>query len=294
MIAIIDPAFFSERIDEKTFKRDLQNMLIVLNKSKSRLVYIDAYWKPLWEELIGPLQSRYPSTARELTELRKIGFRSIPQTISAYVWGFKAFFDAKLTGLNPEWVDRMTQVVLNASMQDEKVIIYVGKKIGRNIKRHQVENVIIDEPTRWRLYIQVKGIKSPGPKPISCIYNYRHISHPWTARYSWRLPAISDGGKFPFLPSRLWWRRDTVVVRTIESKPAFVDDSGRGWSSPNTPGLAYHWDVSIHQLDEVKKIGVDHINVVAYGVPSREGIPGDIHHIPDDLKSLINNPNGWM
>jgi hypothetical protein len=97
---------------------------------------------------------------------------------------------------------------------------------------------------------------------------------PWTARFDWRLPGSGSGVLYPFVPPVEWWKGSSVAFRTVSSKHAWVDIDGNGWARPNIPnGAGYHWDVYVNT-----QYGQNQINVVEFGAPQSEGMPGQIHH----------------
>ena len=176
--------------------------------------------------------------------------------------------------------------------QGVRVVLLVRRIPERNVRVHRAGNSELWENTRWQLHVQPQQI---GHKRILCVHDPRNLyqSTKWTSRFDWRLPAESDGGRFPFCPPSFWWKATVDAVRTVSGKPAWVDVRSNGWSRPNIPGGAgYHWDVTIREQGLVNAVGVEHINVVEFGAPSSEGSPGDIHHVPNDVAGQIDY-RGW-
>jgi hypothetical protein len=170
----------------------------------------------------------------------------------------------------------MASAVAVAASYNETVIMFVRRKVGRNLITHRAGNSTLDENLRWVLHIQPPVI---GHQQILCVHHSRNLSEKWTCRYDWRLPSDGDGATYPFRPADNWWKPSTVAFRTVKAKIAWIDRDGNGWARPNIPGGAgYHWDVFIHSQTWLDEVGARHINVVAFGVPPSEGKAGSIHH----------------
>ena len=290
MIAVLDPAYFANpgAISEPSLRQDLDFILDFLKTTKAQLVAVDDYWKPLWGELIGPLERRFSRCRQQFSELRKLSIqRPLPElTEQSKVWGFVALFQQGAYGLGPPWPDRMSSAVLRLTTLREEIVLVTKPVLDRNITRHQSGHSVLDECTRWRLLVQPR---TPTVIPIPCIHHLRHVHLPWTARYDRRLPGQEDDARYPFCPPMEWWKRDTAAVRTHTSKPAFIDQRGNGWARPNIEGGAgYHWDVYLSDEKLVRVIRQPQINVVEFGAPSSEGRPGAIHHQPKPM-----NDCGW-
>ncbi|MGE0491989.1 MAG: hypothetical protein AB7S38_22440 [Vulcanimicrobiota bacterium] len=205
-----------------------------------------------------------------------------------FAWGFKSMFGS--AGLSSDWPDRMAAAAWHLIRANKTPFLLCKPVLGRNLKRHQAKDTVLDEPLRWRLYLQPR---TPNPVEIACVYHRRHLEQPWTTRYDWRLPGAADGARCPFCPAEKWWKRDTVAVTTHQSKPVFVDRLNNFWAPPNTPGVTRHWDVFIINPNLVQQIGLDQINVVQFGAPPEEGSPGDLHHVPTKKKGSLRTESGW-
>lgn len=119
------------------------------------------------------------------------------------------------------------------------------------------------------------------------------IHRPWTIRYDERLPTNEDNVRYPFCLPVDWHRGRIKAVGTRESVPAWLDAVRRAWTRPNIPGgRGYHWDVFLEDTDEISAVGTDQLNIVAYGAPSTEGVPGNIHHVPAEKKGRVRDV-GW-
>ena len=284
MIGVIDPAIFLPR-DEKDVQADLDFIARACLKGAIALPPIDEYWKDVWSTLARPLEATLrPEAKRALQGVRRLGEQSrihlpeLPNDAGAFWWrGFHQLFGEK--DLGSSWEDRMARAVLRAILGGYDVVILTRKLPGRNVRTHASGDSAFDEVVRWVLHVQPKGI---GHRQIQCVHHLRNLQEKWTTRFDWRLPAVSDGGQFPFIPPEKWWKPSTKATRTISSKPAWVDKDDNGWARPNIPGGAgYHWDVYIASTSLQEATGLDQLNIVEYGAPTAEGKPGNIHHIPE-------------
>jgi len=162
--------------------------------------------------------------------------------------------------------------------------------LGRNLVRHASGGSILDENTRWILHLQPRGM---GHQQVLCVHHPRNLTERWTVRFDWRLPGAQRSMRYPFCLPDAWWKWTTPVWRTLASKPAWLDRHGNGWARPNMPGGAgYHWDVYIESVTLREAVGLDQINVVAFGVPAREGEAGHLHHEPTGKAGKISQ-RGW-
>lgn len=292
IIGLLDPALFLPR-DSKEVQRDFDFVLQICRKHKIELIPFPEYWRDLWSKLALPLEKALsPEAKRPLQELRRLESNiAIPtfQPPAGKVWrrGFEQLFGA--SAFSQSWEEPMMKAALRALSADHEVILLTRRVDGRNIQRHAASDCTLDEITRWALYLQPKGM---GPKQILCVYHPRNLQLKWTVRFDWRLPAVSDGARYPFCPPDKWWRAKTPAHRTIKSKPAWVDKLNNGWARPNTPGLGHHWDVYIESPQLQEAVGLDQINVIEFGVPSTEGKPGHIHHVPGKKQGKLSD-TGW-
>ncbi|MDC0711748.1 hypothetical protein POL68_24985 [Stigmatella sp. ncwal1] len=184
----------------------------------------------------------------------------------------------------------MASATLRAIVSGEDVVVLTRRVVGRNLKTHAAGGTTLEENTRWILHVQPKNI---GHRQILCVHHPRNLSERWTARFDWRLPAVSDGARYPFCPPDNWWKASTSAIRTISSKPAWIDKRGTGWARPNIPnGAGYHWDVFIRENALEQAVGLSQINVVAFGAPPDEGAPGQLHHEPGEKAGKLTG-TGW-
>jgi hypothetical protein len=294
MIGLLDPALFLPRSDAEV-ERDLALVVRACREHEIQVVPLGEYWRDLWRLFAQPFERQLGSTAkRALQELRKLAEgskRQLPALDSAAGKAGRAWFEQMFGygALGVSWEERMVAATLRAAMAGEKVVLFTRRIEGRNLCVHRVHNCRLDETTRWVLHVQPKGI---GHKQILCVHHLRNMSEPWTTRFDWRLPASSDGGRYPFCPPDRWWKGSTQAHRTVRSKPAWVDKHGNGWARPGTPGTGYHWDVFIDLAGVRDLVGLSEINVVEFGAPAAEGNAGELHHVPDAKEGKVTG-TGW-
>ena len=285
MIGLLDPALLLPRGGDdpnQTFCEEVDQIVRICRERNIRLLPIEGYWDELWSTFGRELEGQLDPTAkRTLQELRKLGSQN--QAVQSYVegvaWrrGFRQLFGQGV--FEDDWELRMASAVAKAvsiAEDEENVFLFVRRLEGRNLRIHRIDNSTLDENTRWTLYVQLPVI---GPRQVLCVYNKRNITEKWTCRFDWRLPSIADGGKHSFIPPNNWWLGSTVPFRTIRSKNAWIDLEGNGWARPNIPeGAGYHWDVFVNSEAWGDRPADNHVNIVAFGVPKKEGQPGNIHH----------------
>ncbi len=300
MIGLLDPAFLLPRAaqaDEKQLVDELDLIAIMCRRNNIAIPPFEEYWPELWNTLGRDLERSlsHPDAKAALRQLRQLGDASGDKirgdAPDGAVWrrGFTDLFS--WNPLNSEWERRMAEAAVRAAtIPHERVILLARRIVGRNVRRHTVNNTEILENTRWQLHIQPRVV---GPRRIACVHHPRNLTEKWTTRFDWRLPASSDGARYPFCPPDRWWNHSEKTVRTISSKPAWVDVNGNGWSRPSIAGgVGYHWDVHVRVLAISQTIGMDQINVVEFGAPQSEGQPGDLHHVPSRKTARIKD-TGW-
>lgn len=174
-----------------------------------------------------------------------------------------------------------------------RVVLFTRRILGRNLNRHSVgenNNCLLEENTRWVLYLQPKGQQEV--KTVACIYHYRNLDKEWSTRFDWQLPSEGD---YPFCPPADWCKSSVQAWRTSNSKPAWIDRYGSGWVRPNNNdgGLGNHWDVFLSE-SKIEENELNPINVSQYGFKgdSKHGSEGNIHHTPEEKKS-IRKPKDW-
>lgn len=292
-IGLLDPALFLPRSSEQV-QQDLDQVMRICTYHKIKLVPLEEYWDALWTDLARPLERQLtPEAKRSLQALRKFAHPSNQlqplNTAVDTIWrrGFNQLFESCHFGKS--WEGPMMKAVVRALAADSEVVLLTRKLAGRNMQQHAASHCILEEITRWVLYVQPKGM---GLRQILCVHHPRNLQEKWTVRFDWRLPAAADGGRYPFCPPERWWLAKTPACRTMRSKPAWVDKHGNGWARPNTPGQGYHWDVFLVPNME-KSVGLDQINVAAFGVLPGQEKPGELHHVPDSKQGRVKDNSGW-
>jgi hypothetical protein len=295
VIGLLDPMLFIAR-DEAEIVGELDLILLTCRKYKIELTPLGEYWSSLWHDFGSKLERQLsPHAKRTLQALRQAAPKSDqhvsplpPNAGTAWRRGFTDLFGAPY--LQPQWADRMALAVIRALSSGQETVMFSRRLIGRNLVVHRTVNCTLHENTRWLLHVQPCGV---GHRHVLCVYHPRNLSERWTTRFDWRLPSISDGARYPFFAPDHWWKGSTKAVRTICSKPAWVDARGNGWARPNiNNGAGYHWDVFIQDLQTQQEIGVNQINVVEFGAPHSEGCPGSLHHTPSAKQSSVQD-KGW-
>lgn len=300
MIGVLDPALLVPRTpDHEALVSELVNVVQLCHRGRIQLLALEEYWSDLWLELGEPLRrsTTAPRTRRVLDELQKLGRppKGIPPCpvtpLRNKVYGLRQMFD--IPALGPGWLDRMTKALARASASGIPTVLLTRRMLGRNLHVHQAGNSRLEEVTRWVLYLHLSG--SP-PRTVYCVHHPRNLSTElrWTTRYDCRLPAPEDGAKHPFCRPAKWWKREVDAVKTVESKPAFIDANGNGWARPNiNEGAGYHWDVYLSDPKLRERIGLSQLNIVGFGGPPDQKNPGDIHHTGQKKKGRLLDETGW-
>ncbi len=287
MIALLDPALFLPRAN-RLIQHDFDLIVYLCRKHAVQLPPLEEYWRPLWSGPGRSLEKQVPpeikATIREVQRIAKKPSPTIPKLPSdpGTIWrrGFAQLFDLSRFG-GANWEQPMAEAALRATCSGQAVIVITRRMKNRNIRVHAAEQSRFQEPTRWALYVQPRNI---GPKRIHCVHHPRNLMDDWTIRFDWRLPGPGKGGTHPFCYPDKWWQAGTTACGTVRSKPAWLDRFGNGWARPNiSQGAGYHWDVYIENKSQKQLAGADHVNVVAFGVPKKQGQPGNIHHPPEDI-----------
>lgn len=179
----------------------------------------------------------------------------------------------------------MQRIVTGCVLAGEPTFILTSLRDGINAARHPHGHVVSVEKACWNLRVRPKG---HALARVLCLCCYRNFVIPWTCRYDDRLPAKEDGGEFPFAAHDEWQKTTVEVFGTKESRYAWVDGHGNWWAKPLTPGEKHHWDVYLSP-EAKKKYTLGQINVVAWGAPKDEGVPGTIHHVPRKKRGRLTS-----
>ncbi|MWV15201.1 hypothetical protein F3I16_03995 [Pseudomonas sp. L-22-4S-12] len=292
-LILLDPILFELRPEAQVVE-DLNKVLSICRMPDTFMPELHEYWNYIWSELARDLISTLsPQGKRPIYEIQK--FAKPDNIIPPYksdgnVWksGFEEMFGSTD---DSQWPERMANAILRAVSSGHEAVLVTRLKAGRNLVIRNAGNSTLDEVTRWMLHVQ---IKQHGHKQVLCVHHPRNLQIRWTTRYDWRLPAIEDrGGNYNFTPQQRWWKGSTTAFRVSNSKYCWIDELDNGWARPNiVGGSGYHWDVYISKQGLVERIGLNQINVKEYGSSLAEGLPGQIHHIPDNKKARFQD-RGW-
>jgi len=300
IVGLLDPAYLLPcrgPAEESQRRAELDAVAYACRLHSVALPPFDVYWPALVTmrkamEAAGLRRD----TLTALQEIFKLSDRSRDLARSAplpgaKVWrrGFKQLFE--WSPLDAAWADRMTTAAVRAAACSNNVVLFARPVDGRNVRQQAAGGSTIHVCTRWVLHIQPKQL---GHRPIKCAHHARNISLPWTIRFDWRLPASEDGARYPFCPPDAWWKQTIAPAATRQSKPCFVDRVGNGWARPNVPGGAgHHWDVYLADVALADRIGLNPINITAFGTTDRDTLPGDIHHVPSAARPGWKADPGW-
>lgn len=303
MIVLLDPALLLTRTPEGPLAPDEERELSAVIDDAGRVCRdvgasipaADDYWTALQTQLVRPLRRRAtdPRLKQGLDRLLRyaveLPLAGIPTSGKTKLWGVRELF--AWSRLPNPWFAIMERAFIGCAQlvqpPEQRLILITRLFAGRNKVEHPVERSVVIEKTRWRLYLHVAG---HAPVHVRCVRNPRNVAVEWTARFDEKLP---DGGHYPFCPPPRWWRgppNGPEAWRTCRSKPAWIDRFGNGWAQPTTGG-DHHWDVFLEDPKLAEAVGIDPINVVAWG--NTEGkTPGEIHHVPADKKGHFRG-RGW-
>lgn len=298
MIIVIDPALFIiensmgtlSSAEESAMNGRIEELNRICREQQGTIPNAPWYWNDLRRDFIGPMIQRTAPGSRLRMGLDRLPYyaRSLPQLdIAAQgttrFWGVKPLFGWER--LPEKWLEIMERLLNGCAACDDETVLVTRIFPGRNMNVIAIGKCTLTEKTRWELKVIRPGC---SPRRIRCVRSTRNIAAPWTTRFDEKLP---DSGRFPFCPPPNWWRRDTQVHRTFESKPAWIDRFGSGWTQPATGG-DYHWDVFLDAQDLQQSVGLNQLNIVAWG--NTEGkVPGDIHHEPKKKKGRLREGAGW-
>lgn len=297
MIVVLDPAVLlidagADQLpapEETALTRALDDIVRMCRDLGARIPSVDWYWRRLQTELVRPLHrcTRGPRLRQALDALaqhaRPLALPAPPTHGTIQTWGFRRLFAWER--LPAGWHEIMTRLLVSCALLDEPVVLATRLFRGRNLTLHAVERTTLLEKTCWRLVLHVPGRR---PRLVPCVRSRRNLDVPWTTRFDDRLP---DRGRYPFCPPQRWWRGRVVAHRTCRSKPCWIDGFGNGWGQPGAGGNL-HWDVFLEDPEVAEAIGLNAINVVAWGTLEPNKTPGEIHHVPEDKRAHFRG-GGW-
>lgn len=300
MIVIVDPALFLTQTmqgplmpeEEATIVAAIDDLRRICRDHRGVIPNAPWYWNELRRDLVGPLivRAKPGSPLRQRLDFMSEQAGSVslfakPHQGVTKLWGVKPLFD--WPRLPAKWLGIMERLLIGCAQNQDESIFVTRLFPGRNILEHAVGRCTLTEKTRWQIQIHVPG---HPPRHVRCVRNLRNMKILWTTRYDEKLP---DTGDFPFCPPPNWWRRGTTSCRTFESKPAWLDRFGSGWAQPATGG-DYHWDVFFDAPHLKESVGLNQLNIVAWGNTEPGKVPGRIHHMPKDKKAHLRDGAGWV
>lgn len=283
MLAILDPVLFDPAAPLTI--GSLDELIRLLRRKGAQIPDVAWYWKKVQLELIQPLHARpeYRELDRLRDFVRPVALSPLPRRVS--VWSFRQMFGV----LGERWVDIMARLVTGAVLSGEETVLLTHLRQNRNLMVHQGPGkCTAEEKTCWDLRVQPAGDDTTRV-PVVC--RERNLDVPWTCRLDDRLPAEADRASFAFCPPPEWYKTSVEVVTTHEARPTWRDQKGNHWARPAT-GEGYHWDVYLTRSLE-EEYGLGQLNVVQWGAPSKEGLPGSRHHVPGRKKSRLKKETGW-
>lgn len=288
MKAILDPFVFwvppAAQITENHIDEVFRSIDFVVSISRRgvQIATTKAVWLRINTEFLKPLSLRAKAKdlAPRIRTLQKVVNVVEPPVCNGQTWGVSSLFgfpnvpnsdlwSTDIASLATHWIDNDIDV-------DQQFFFLTRLFEGRNISRKSSGNSSIFEKTLWRVHIQ--SGTTTNKREILCLSSLRNLDVRWTIRYDDRLPDTAPFDGLSFTPADTWDQLSTVVVRTIRSKPAWVDAHGNGWSDTSTPGVAHHWDVFLNENTHITKFGDTHVNITCWGTSDRGRAPGAIHH----------------
>lgn len=296
MIGALDPALFltsdrARRTDAEV-RRDLDAVLQICRQRGVELVATRACWDRLWDELGRTLERslRDPLAKRSVQQMRRAArVLDDGQDAPRRAWGFRQMFAWE--GLGGGWEDMMSRSIARLAREDHEIILFTRLLETRNLTTHSHANTSLREITRWRLYLTTAGV---SPVTVRCIHHRRNLDVAHTERIDHRLPADADRAQCPYCPPARWHQRDTRVFAHVQSRPVWLDRHGNAWARPSIGGgKGHHWDVYLRAPDLADQIGLDQINITAWGAPASEGEPGDLHHLPSNKRAHLKREPRW-
>ncbi len=308
MLVVLDPGFFRENgidsgnpsikaaaVGRLRARLDDANRLLA-QPNTDLVVAVDAlrWFDDIYGSEVRPLERlsdrSLNQTLDRFRQHRRNG-RTLPGVdLQGMMWGVVQMTNWPALGRNwqPELERVLAASVASAQERHVRVVFLCHRIIGRNAEDRSSGGVDLVEVTRWGLYIAIQGV---APMNVHCVGRSRHIDVPWTIRMDDRLPDRHGPGLHPYCPPARWVNRKTLVWRTHQSRPCWLDAQGQWWARPSTGG-GYHWDVWLNAQHEAR-IGLSQINVTQDGAPTDQGVPGDLHHVPTDKKHALKSTTGW-
>lgn len=306
-LVVLDPGFFREdglqSADAQVFAEAERRLRVRLDDAnrvlRGRTLVVGTQEIPwldtVYHREVRGMQSRLGREAKTaidqlFREHKRSGLSLSPVVPQGAFWGVAMMAD--WLALGGGWRENLEYVLAAtahaAQARGEDALFLCHQILGRNAADRSSNTVELIEVLRWRVTVSVRGAKTTV---LPCVAHPRHIDVPWTRRMDPRLPDATGPGLHPYCPPPRWKHSGTTVTRTLQSRPCWIDAHDQGWARPAT-GKGYHWDVYLTAPNSTR-IGLSQINVTRHGVPSNEGQPGDLHHVPSEKQHAIRSRTGW-
>lgn len=287
MKAILDPFIFwlpptdPSAQEIESLLRSMDFVVGLHQEFNYQLAVTKVTWDQIRRDFIAVALKHIPSRdifPRVKAIERMLTFVAPPQQEEGVTWGVRSLYIFPGQVDPHQWADSVASLLAYWIGQQEEVILAVRLFEGRNVQLHQTGNSRIYEKVNWKVYVAAATV--PQQHVVRCIHHKRNLGIPWTGRFDIALPDTCPTPGMAFIPNPAWDAVATVVVRTHSGRPTWVDTSKNFWADPNTPGAAYHWDVFLTAPADIKKFGVNPINITCWGRKDGEKIPGSVHHVP--------------
>lgn len=192
-------------------------------------------------------------------------------------WGVRNLFTPANLPDPDSWMTDLARIASHWIHTGEEFALMTRLIEGRNTLIHTgAQHCKIVEKTIWEVYL--KHEEEVNPQTIPCISHVRNLEVAWTRRYDNYLPDSAPPDGLAFTPIANWNDPKTSIIRTIKSKPTWIDLQGNGWSDPNTPGEPHHWDVFLQNLGLRHKFKNSYVNITRFGTNDRNRVQGQVHH----------------
>lgn len=285
MILILDPELFLIKpndalaSEQRTDIKKALDQINLLVREGARVSLGRSEWKDFRSICVMPVLTRFNdpqlNAAWRVIEAAYIpGEAPLVPDISC--WGTSQLFRDLTLNARP-WRDIVSEVAVHWILQHRQVLFFCKNIIGRNIELVGAGHAVLGVKTRWVLYFSATG--TPGATAVNCITSLRNVRVPWTIRYDDRLPDTAPSNGLAFFPANNWKSGRIQVQTTMVSKAVWIDSAGNGWAKPSPPNQAHHWDVYLRDLQAIRRLPVNPINITCWGTTDRNRVAGEIHHL---------------
>jgi hypothetical protein len=286
--AILDPFVFwlppAAQRTQTHINDVLRSIDLVVNIGRRGLqvATTKAVWQRIHLEFVKPLSTCVPpkDLTHRIQALQQLVTIIEPPVCNGQTWGVSPLFEFQNIPNSDFWMTDIASLAtywIDNDIANDQAFVFLTRLFeGRNLTRRSTGHCVIFEKSLWKVAVQ--SGTSGNVREIYCISSLRNLDVEWTIRYDDRLPDTSPAGGLSFAPAATWRLSSTVAVRTIQSKPTWVDAYGNGWSDTSTPGIAHHWDVFLNESSHRAQFGDDHVNITCWGTSDRGRTPGSVHH----------------